>query len=178
MGRSKPRGTLRISVPVALGRKRIAPLVPIYKEQYPEVRVELELADRIVDLEEEGFDLALRSWSLNDSPLIARRLAPLHRVVCASPGYLDQHGVPNTPSDLAKHQCLILGTGQRSNDVWRFQGAKGVESIRVSGPITSNNTEAIAEWALAGMGLAMKSTWDVEDEIHDGASGNGFSMII
>lgn len=168
VGRSTPRGMLRITAPVALGRRQVAPLVPAYKERYPEVRIELVLSDRIVDLEEEGFDLAVRSWRPQDSHLIARRLAPLHRVVCAAPNYLKRHGTPRVPADLAGHRCLTLGSGRQSDDVWHFKGETGPESVHVSGDLTSNNTEVLAEWALAGMGLAMKSTWDVVDEIRDG----------
>ena len=167
-GTSTPRGVLRISAPVALGRKQIAPLVPIYKQRYSEVRIELILSDRMVDLEEESFDLAVRSWRPKDSTLIARRLGPLHRVVCAAPSYLERYGAPRTPADLTGHRCLVLGAGVRSEDIWSFEGEMGLENVKVSGDLSSNSTEVIEEWALAGMGLAMKSTWDVEDEIRDG----------
>jgi DNA-binding transcriptional LysR family regulator len=153
---------------VALGRKHIAPLVPAYKQLCSEVRIELILSDRIIDLEEEGFDLAVRSWRPKDSSLMARRLGSLHRVVCAAPSYLERYGIPRTPADLAGHRCLILDTGGRSEDIWYFESEKGLENIKVSGDLSSNSTEVIAEWALAGMGLAMKSTWDVENEIRDG----------
>ena len=168
VGRSTPRGVLRISAPVALGRRQVAPLIPAYKQRYPEVQIELILSDRIVDLEEESFDMAVRSWRPDDSTLIARRLGPLHRVVCAAPSYLERHGTPQTLAELAGHRCLILDAGGRSDDIWHFEGEKGSESVKVCGDLSSNNTEVIAEWALAGMGLAMKSTWDVEEEIHDG----------
>lgn len=168
VGRSTPRGVLRISAPVALGRRQVAPLIPAYKQRYPEVKIELVLSDRVVDLEEEGFDLAVRSWRPDDSTLIARRLGPLHRVVCAAPSYLERYGIPQTPAELAGHRCLILGAGGRNDDIWRFEGEKGLESVQVSGDLSSNSTEVIAEWVLAGIGLAMKSTWDVEDEIRQG----------
>ncbi len=168
VGRSRPRGMLRISAPVALGRKLVAPFIPAYKQRYPEVRIELVLSDRTVDLEDEGFDLAVRSWRPDDSTLIARRLGHLTRVVCAAPSYLERYGTPQTPAELASHRCLILVAGGRNDDIWHFKGEKALEGVRVSGDLTSNSTEVIAEWAFAGMGLAMKSTWDVEDEIRDG----------
>lgn len=168
LGRSRPRGRLRVSAPVALGRKRVAPIIPAYKRRYPEVGIELVLSDRMVDLEEEGFDLAVRSWQPTDSPLVARRLGPLHRVVCAAPRYLERNGTPKTPAELTDHRCLILGIAGRSEDLWSFQGKKGMQTVKVSGELSSNSSEVIAEWALAGLGLAMKSTWDVEEEIRDG----------
>lgn len=167
-GRAMPRGMLRISAPVALGRRRIAPLIPDYSRLYPEVRIALVLSDRMVGLEEEGFDLAVRSWRPDDSTLIARRLGPLHRVVCTSPYYLERYGRPRRPAELAHHCCLILDSGGRQAETWTFRGEEGLESVQVSGVLSSNSTEVIAEWALAGMGLAMRSTWDVEDEIRDG----------
>lgn len=168
VGRSTPRGTLRISAPVALGRKTIASLVPAYKQQFPEVQVELILSDRIVDLEEEGFDLVIRSWEPTDSSLIARKIGPLRRVICAAPSYLERYGTPRSPEDLKSHECLVLVAAGRSDDIWHFKGGNGEESIEISGDLASNNTEVIAVWAISGMGLAMKSTWDIEDELRMG----------
>lgn len=168
VGRSLPRGLLRISAPVALGRRQIAPIVPAYNRRYPDVRIELVLSDRMIELEEEGFDLAFRSWSPSDSGLIARKLGSLRRIVCAAPSYLEHFGTPQTPDDLGNHHCLILSSGGRSDQIWQFERHGKLENIQVSGNMSSNSTEVIAEWTLAGLGLAMKSTWDVEDDIRCG----------
>lgn len=166
-GRHEPRGTLRVALPAAFGNQYVAPLVPHFAQRYPAVLLALSLSDRSVNLVEEGFDLAIRIAALSDSSLAARKLAPNHRVVCASPEYLRRHGSPRTPADLAQHNCLIASDFTAS---WEFKAPDGASgSVRVSGRYVCDNWEVLRQWALAGLGIALKSTWDVRRHLESGA---------
>jgi DNA-binding transcriptional LysR family regulator len=165
-GRAEPRGILRVALPASFGNQHVAPLVPQFAQRYPDVQLALSLSDRNVNLVEEGFDLAIRIADLADSSLAARRLAPNRRVVCASPAYLRRHGTPRTPEDLAQHNCLATDFSMN----WDYRGPDGKPgSVRVSGRYACDNWEVLREWALAGMGIALKSTWDVRRHLEDGS---------
>jgi DNA-binding transcriptional LysR family regulator len=159
------RGRLRISVPVTFGRRYIAPLVAEFLDRYPEVQIELALSDQVPDLIEAGFDVAIRIASLADSTLIARRLAPSHHAVCATPGYFARHGKPATPDELAEHNCLLysnLETPQR----WRFKDGK---TVRVSGNFTVDHGESLRQAALDGLGVAYMPSFLVGPDIATGS---------
>jgi len=165
-GRAEPRGVLRVALPASFGNQHVAPLVPRFAERYPDVQLSLSLSDRAVNVVEEGFDLAIRIADLADSSLAARKLAPNRRVVCASPGYLARHGAPRTPEDLAKHNCLATDFAMN----WDYRGPDGKPgSVRVAGRYACDNWEVLREWALAGLGVALKSTWDVRRHLEDGS---------
>jgi DNA-binding transcriptional LysR family regulator len=155
--RSAPRGVLRVTAPVVFGATALAPLLPSLTERYPELSVDLSLNDRVVDLVEEGFDVGLRSGPLPaDAHLVARPLAPLRMLLCASPEYLARKGTPRRPADLAKHDCLIFAHwGHR--DRWRLVGPSGEVRVPVRGPLVLNNGQALKEAALAGGGILMQS---------------------
>jgi DNA-binding transcriptional LysR family regulator len=166
-GRQEPRGTLRVALPAAFGNQYVAPLVPQFAERYPAVQLALSLSDRTVNLIEEGFDLAIRIAALEDSSLAARRLAPNRRVLCASPEYLRRHGVPREPADLAQHNCLLASDFEGS---WEYKDPGGkAGAVRVSGRYVCDNWEVLREWAVAGLGIALKSTWDVRRHLESGA---------
>jgi DNA-binding transcriptional LysR family regulator len=165
-GRAEPRGILRVALPASFGNQHVAPLVPRFAERYPAVQLALSLSDRNVNVVEEGFDLAIRIADLADSSLAARKLAPNRRVVCASPGYLQRFGTPLTPEDLAQHNCLATDFAMN----WDYRAPNGKRgSVRVSGRYTCDNWEVLREWALAGLGVALKSTWDVRRHLEDGS---------
>ncbi|HKI98851.1 MAG TPA: LysR family transcriptional regulator [bacterium] len=159
-----PRGTLKVTVPLSFGRRHMGEAVAEFLARNPQVRVELELSDSLVDIVEEGYDLAVRLTVLKDSSLIARRLLPNHRVVCAAPAYLERHGAPRTPTDLATHNCLIHGT----EDVWEFEGPEGPLPVKVAGSLVTNSGQVLKDTVLAGLGLAVKSTWDISAELETG----------
>jgi DNA-binding transcriptional LysR family regulator len=159
-----PRGTLKVTVPLSFGRRHMGEAVAEFLERYPQVRVELELTDSLVDIVEEGYDLAVRLTVLKDSSLIARRLLPNHRVVIAAPAYLERHGAPRTPEELRGHNCLIHGT----EDTWAFEGPDGPMPVRVSGTLVTNSGQVLKDCVLAGVGLAVKSTWDIAEELETG----------
>ncbi|HEX9448311.1 MAG TPA: LysR family transcriptional regulator [Dongiaceae bacterium] len=158
---STPRGLLRVNAPMSFGYLHLAPAVPDFLMQYPEIELDLTMNDRYVDLVEEGVDLALRLGRLADSSLIARKLAPARRVVCASPAYLRDHGVPETPDDLPQHQCLCYSNISAS-DEWRFVRQNGTPwPVEVKGRLHANNGDALREAALKGLGLVFLPTFIV-----------------
>lgn len=154
--RAEPQGTLRVTAPVTWGAHRLMPVIGAYMATYPTVQVELSLNDRVVDMHEEGFDVAIRSGSLADDALVARPLAPSRMFVVASPGYLDVHGVPTQPDDLAKHACPgFMAWGRQHH--WRFtQGERRVE-VPVEGPFVCNNGQALLTAALCGVGVVVQA---------------------
>ncbi len=157
------RGTLRVSAPTSFGRMHIAPHLVVFLKAYPEITIDLSLSDQFVDIVAEGYDLAIRIADLADSSLVAKRLAPNHRVLCATPGYLEAHGRPETLADLANHRLLL-----HNADHWRLEGKSGPAAVRVESAVRTNSSEVIREAVLAGMGIALRSTWDVGPEIDSG----------
>jgi len=167
-GRGEPQGTLRVALPASFGNQHVAPLIPDFAARFPKVQLALSLSDRYVNVIEEGFDLAVRIAELEDSSLAARKLAPNRRVVCASPEYLRRHGTPRTLEELAQHNCLT--TKPELTMSWDYHAPDGSEgSVRVSGRYSCDNWEVLREWALAGLGIALKSTWDVRRHLEDGS---------
>ncbi|MBV8235668.1 MAG: LysR family transcriptional regulator [Acidimicrobiia bacterium] len=164
---ARPRGRLRVNAPVSFGALHLAAAVADYMAAYPEVTVELTLNDRIVDLVEEGYDLALRIARLTDSSLIARRLAPCRMAVCASPAYLGRAGQPEHPDDLTRHNCLGYSYGQ-ARDEWRFDGPEGAASVRVRGTLQANNGDALRAAALRGAGLVLLPSFIVGADLTAG----------
>ena len=151
--RVEPRGLLRLNAPVSFGAGQIAPLLAEFAERHPRVAVELGLNDRLVDLAEEGWDLAIRIGNLSNSSLIARRIAPCRIVVCAAPSYLKARGTPRTVSSLADHNCLRYTLSQRTPlDRWVF-GARAEIGVQVSGNLRANNGDALRAAAIAGQGI-------------------------
>jgi len=167
-GRVEPQGTLRVALPASFGHRHIVPLIPEFAERYPKVNLALSLSDRNVNLIEDGFDLAIRIADLADSSLAARKLAPNRRVVCASPEYLRKHGMPRHPQELAIHNCLV--TRSDFSYTLEYRGPNGqAGSVRLGGRYACDNWEVLREWALAGLGVAVKSTWDVRRHLEDGS---------
>ena len=167
VGRVDPQGALKVALPASFGHRHVAPLVPQFAARYPKVELALSLSDRTVNIMDEGFDLAVCIADLQDSSLAARRLAPNRRVVCASPAYLAAHGTPRTPEELARHNCL---TARDFTGNWDYKTPDGrAGSVRVTGRYCCDNWEVLREWALAGLGVALKSTWDVYRELKDGS---------
>ncbi len=163
-GSDQARGTLRVSAPTSFGRMHIAPHLKPFLDANPMVGVDLILTDDFVDIIGEGFDLAVRIADLQDSSLVAKRLAPNHRVLCATPGYLAAKGAPDGIEDLTRHTLIA-----HNADQWRLDGPSGPVSVRVAGPLRTNSSEVVREALLAGLGIALRSTWDVGPELKSGA---------
>ena len=160
---SHPRGTLRVTAPAALSRT-IRPGICEFQEKHPNVTIELNLTDRIVDILEEGYDVAIRTGPLPDSQLIAKRLAPDKYFILASPKYLERCGRPSSPHDLTNHNCFVVG----DNSVWRFSDGNSDMAVRVSGTLSSNSTEMLVEAALYGLGIVRISGMKTNDLIQNG----------
>jgi DNA-binding transcriptional LysR family regulator len=165
--RIEPRGLLRLNAPMAFGIRQIAPLLAGFTALNPHVTVELGLNDRLVDLAEEGWDLAIRIGNLRNSSLIARRIAPCRVVVCAAPSYLKARGTPQTVARLTEHNCLGYTLSQTSVDRWVF-GARAEVNVQVSGNLRANNGEALRMAAIAGQGVIYQPTFIVADELRAG----------
>ncbi|AHI73947.1 LysR family transcriptional regulator [Burkholderia thailandensis] len=163
--RGSVSGVLRITAPGELGRLRIAPIVAAFRRQYPQVTVQMQLTDAVVDLIAHDVDVAVRIGMLADSSLIARELAPNYRVLCASPAYLAEHGAPERPADLLAHRCIVMGEQPRVE--WRFDGPQPV-AVEVSAALLTNDGGAARALALEGAGIALKSIWDVGPDIAAG----------
>jgi DNA-binding transcriptional LysR family regulator len=160
-------GLLRLSVPLSFGVRHVAPVLAELAARHPRLELDVSYTDRLVDIIGERFDAAVRIGTMEDSSLVARRLAPVRAVVVASPAYLARNGTPATPADLAAHACLLY-TGSRQPD-WQFHSGKRLVSVRPKGRLRSDSGEAIVQWALAGQGVALVPTFLVPDEIAGGA---------
>lgn len=161
-------GTLRVTMSASFGKQYVSPLLPVFLAQHPALRVAVNLDDRVTDLVGSGFDLAIRIGALDDSSLVARRLASNRRVLCASPAYLARRGTPRTPADLSGHDGVLLVGRNGRQDVWTLAGPQGPVDVRMQGRFESNLGEVLRDAALADLGIALHSYWHVSDDLHSG----------
>ncbi|AJY48142.1 LysR family transcriptional regulator [Martelella endophytica] len=161
---SAVRGRLKVSAPTSFGRLHIAPHLARFMNAHPDLELELLLTDAFVDVVGDGYDVAIRIGDLHDSSLVARRLARVRRILCATPGYLADHGTPETLLDLEHHVCLPA----HNDEHWRLEGPTGPISIKPEGRLVTNSSEVIRETVLSGMGIALRSTWDIGPELSAG----------
>ena len=163
---STPRGTLRLNTSIAIP-SLLAPVIAEFVTLYPEVSINLTMTDRMIDLVEEGFDLAVRNMSVPDSSLVVRRVATYRFVVCGAPGYLAARGTPRQPADLVHHNCLVYAHSAWG-DEWRFAGREGERSVAVAGNLQANSDNALRLAAVHGQGLALAPSFLLIDEIKSG----------
>ena len=162
-----PRGLLRVSAPVTFAAGQLAPLLPAFLARYPEIRLELDASDRLVDLADEAYDLAIRLTEHPPQGLVARPLHGLRRVVCAAPAYLQAHGEPKHPQELARHNCLTypqVPEGTR----WRFERGDERLEIAAQGNLSTNSTELLLRAARSGLGLLRVRDYTVLDDLRQG----------
>ncbi|TSE35628.1 LysR family transcriptional regulator [Tepidimonas charontis] len=167
------RGHLRITAPAGFGRQHVAPLVPAFRARHPDVTISLNLSDRVVDLVAEGYDCAVRVGDLPDSSLVSVRLADNRRLVVAIPAYLQRRGTPRHPRDLLQHDCLVLSSDASQTRGWAFSvpsgnGRREPMFVRPRGPLDCSDGQVLYQWCLAGLGLAWRSTWEVQADIDAG----------
>ena len=162
-------GLLRVTAASDFGRQFVAPALSKFVDLHPSVTSYLHLSDGVMNLIEHGFDLGVRYGNLPDSNLIVRRLADNHRVLVASPSYLEHHGEPKEPKDLEQHRCLVVERLGEPLNEWQFHSDQGHQTIKVNQAFTSNDGAIVRQWALAGAGIAYKSIWDVKRDLAEGA---------
>ncbi|THJ34957.1 LysR family transcriptional regulator [Lampropedia aestuarii] len=189
-GSVKASGHLRLTAPAGFGRRHVAPLVPLFRDRHPEVRISLNLSDRLVDLAGEGYDCAVRVGDLPDSSLVSIRLADNRRLCVASPAYIARFGVPLKPADLAQHNCLGLSSEASQSKGWAFsvqqseleaEALAGRDAspsnvhlhrqnmhVKPRGSLDCTDGQVLHDWCLAGYGIAWRSTWEVEADIASG----------
>ena len=167
-GGVKASGHLRITAPAGFGRRHVAPLVPAFIAQHPVVSLSLNLSDRVVDIVNEGFDCAVRVGDLPDSSLVSVRLADNRRLCVAAPAYLQRAGIPATPAELMRHQCLTLSSDASQTRGWAFTNEGEVIHLRPGGRLDCSDGQVLHDWCLSGLGLAWRSTWEVEQDVAAG----------
>ncbi len=167
-GGVKASGALRITAPAGFGRRHVAPLMPGFLARHPDVHLSLNLSDRVVDIVNEGFDCAVRVGDMPDSSLISMRLADNRRLCVAAPAYLQRAGVPQHPSELGRHECLTLSSDASQTRGWAFSVDGAVTHLRPSGRIDCSDGQVLHTWCRQGLGIAWRSTWEVEGDIAAG----------
>jgi DNA-binding transcriptional LysR family regulator len=182
-GGVKASGRLRITAPAGFGRRHVAPLVPRFREQHPEVTISLNLSDRVVDIAGEAFDCAVRVGDMPDSSLVSVRMADNRRLCVATPRYLQLHGVPEHPLDLARFDCLALSSDASQTRGWAFRVPQAraqqrrppaagepfeVVYLKPGGPLDCSDGQVLHDWCMAGYGIAWRSSWEVEAEVASG----------
>jgi DNA-binding transcriptional LysR family regulator len=166
-GATEVRGLLRLTLPAAMGRLWLGPMLPDFLRSHPGVSIVADYSEHVVDIIEQGYDIAVRIGELEDSRLIATKLCDHHRILCASPAYLDTFGLPHAPRDLASHNCLRF-SGLASFPEWRLHQADRQETVMTRGSLTSNDSETLLAAALAGHGILGAGEWLMSRQIASG----------
>ncbi|CAN5134671.1 LysR family transcriptional regulator [soil metagenome] len=166
--KAAPRGLVKVSATLGFGRRHIAPMLSKFARAYPDVEVQLHLADRAVNLVEQGFDAAIRLGELPDARLTARKLAPNRRLLCAAPAYLRRNGEPANPRELPQHRCIFLRESDEPFGIWHLRAGARHETVKVRGPLSSNDGDCALTWALDGQGILMRSEWDAAPYLRSG----------
>lgn len=166
--RGAPRGRIAVSSTIGLGRAHVAPLLADFARLYPQVQLELELTHLPLNIADTPFDLAIRVGRLRDSRLSSRFLLPNRRIVCAAPDYLQRYGRPTGLSDLARHRCIVIKENENDYALWRFGTDQEPTTVRVTGHLASNDGDVATAWAIDGLGLIMRSSWQVDALIRTG----------
>lgn len=170
--RQLPQGLLRVNATLGFGRSHVAPVISRFVRKHPEVEVQLQLSVNPPPLTDDAFDVCIRFGEPPDSRVIARRLAPNRRILCAAPAYLARAGTPATPRDLLRHNCLGIRQGDEAYGTWRLSTGKGsrrrTETVKTRGNLTTNDGEIAVTWALDGHGILMRAEWDVARHLKSG----------
>ena len=167
-GLDDPRGVLRIGTSLRLGREHVSPALVLLRRRHPGLEIWLELLDRRVDLVGENFDIDIRVGEVQEPHLIAHRMVESFRVLAAAPAYLERRGAPKTLAELAQHDCLLFRERYQRFGVWRLAGPNGEESVKVTGPVASNHSDIVRQWAEQGFGIVMGSIWDIASSLRNG----------
>jgi len=163
-----PKGLLRVNATLGFGRSHVAPLISRFARANPEVQVQLQLSVDPPPLVEDSFDVCVRFGEPPDARVIARRLAPNRRLLCASPAYLARHGTPRLPQDLARHNCIGIRQGDQAYGLWRLSSARRSVAVKVRGNLSTSDGEIAVNWALDGHGILMRAEWDIARYLRSG----------
>lgn len=163
-----PKGAIKLTAPLGLGRKVIAPIVGQFRDRHPQSEVRLRLSDHLLDLVQEAIDVALRMAVLDDSTFTQRKIAEVRRVICAAPAYLDRRGHPRVPDDLLQHDCLLLRFPGSRQFRWTLTAGSRSLTIPVSGPVDADDGDVLTDWAVAGQGLVLKPRFEVAAHLEAG----------
>ena len=166
--RGEPTGLLRVNASFGFGRTHIAPAVSEFVERFPSMKIQLQLTERPLSLQEEGFDLGIRFGEVPDARINARLLLKNRRIVCASPAYLKRQGKPSVPHDLTHHSCIVLRENDSAYGTWHFSRGKRAETVKVDGALSSNDGSIVLQWALDGRGIVARSEWEISGHIERG----------
>ena len=160
-GSHTPKGLLKVNATFGFGRRHLAPLISDFALRYPQVEVILELTDRPLDLIEHAIDVGIQFGAPPDARVLARRIARNRRLLCASPAYLAEAGMPTAPQDLARHRCIVIRENTAAFNNWQLTDGPHKVMVKVRGPLSTNHGEIAVDWALAGHGIVLRSEWDV-----------------
>jgi DNA-binding transcriptional LysR family regulator len=163
-----PKGLLRVNATLGFGRSHIAPLISTFHKRHPEVHIQLQLTVDPPSLIEDACDVWIRFGEPPDTRVIARRLASNRRLICAAPAYLERHGTPRVPNDLAQHSCIGIRQGEEGYGIWHLTSGQRVETVKVRGGLSTNDGEIAVNWALEGHGLIMRAEWDIAKYLQSG----------
>jgi len=163
-----PKGLLRVNATLGFGRSHIAPLISGFVKLHPGVQVQLQLSVDPPPLSEDVFDVCVRFGEPPDARVVARRIAPNRRLLCAAPSYLAKHGTPRVPNDLTHHDCIGIRQGDEAYGTWRLSSGKRTETVKVRGKLSTNDGEIAVNWALAGHGIVMRAEWDIARYLRSG----------
>lgn len=172
LSRAVPQGLLRVNATLGFGRSHVAPLISRFARKHPKIEVQLQLSVNPPPLTDDAFDVCIRFGPPPDARVIARRIAPNRRLLCAAPAYLARHGEPKVPNDLARHACIGIRQGEEAYGTWRLISGRGrherVEAVKTRGPLATNDGEIAVHWALDGHGIVMRAEWDIERHLKSG----------
>ena len=170
--KKSPKGLLRVNATLGFGRSHVAPAISRFVNRYPQVAVQLQLSVTPPPLTDDAFDVCIRFGEPPDTRVVARRLAPNRRLLCAAPSYIAEYGMPITPRELVRHNCIGIRQGDEAYGVWRLATGRGAarktEAVRINGNLTTNDGEIAVKWALDGHGVLMRAEWDVNEYLADG----------
>jgi DNA-binding transcriptional LysR family regulator len=172
VSKATPKGLLRVNATLGFGRSHVAPLISRFVRKYPQVEVQLQLSVNPPPLTDDTFDVCIRFGAPPDARVIARRIAPNRRLLCAAPAYLARHGVPKVPNDLTRHNCIGIRQGEEAYGAWRLSSGRTknatTEAVKVRGNLTTNDGEIAVNWALDGHGILMRAEWDIDRYLKNG----------
>jgi DNA-binding transcriptional LysR family regulator len=172
LSRATPRGLLRVNATLGFGRSHVAPLISRFVRRHTQVEVQLQLSVNPPALTDDSFDVCIRFGAPPDARVVAKRIAPNRRLLCAAPAYLARRGTPKTPSDLSKHNCIGIRQGEEAYGVWRLSSGRGksatTEAVKTRGTLATNDGEIAVNWALDGHGILMRAEWDIERHLKCG----------